>query len=458
MPLANGNFLVSLALFGWIPVVFFLFLLLPPRRAVSTSLLVGWLFLPVASFDLPGFLDYNKITATCLGVFLVAAILDKRLWNFRPTRFDLPMLVWCLCPLVTSVSNNLGVYDGLSAVIRQTILWGLPYVMGRAYFGDFKGLRELATVLFIGGLIYIPLCLYEIRMSPQLHNTIYGFHQHDFSQTMRYGGWRPTVFLQHGLAVGLFMGMTSLIGVWLWYSMPSRKFPGRPAGWLVALLLITSVLVKSLGALVLLALGLLVLFLSTKLRTRVLVLLLLLSFPLYIAARTVGGWSGDQMRDLAQLVGTEERVGSLLTRLRSEHYLMEKAKLQPLLGWGAWDRSLVGDKDHIVKTREGPVKVIPDGFWIVIFGMYGLVGLASITIAILMPLLLLIRRFPASSWATPEIAPVVVLTIILGLYMLDNLMNDHGQSAVHLDSRWCHWSSSQVAERANLPQQSMIKS
>jgi len=220
------------------------------------------------------------------------------------------------------------------------------------------------------------------------------------------------------------MSVTSLIGAWLWYSTPSRGFPGRPSGWLVALLLITSVLVKSLGALVLLALGLLLLFLSTKLRTRTLIVLLVLSFPLYIAARTVGGWSGDQMRDLARLVGTEERVGSLLTRLRSEHYLMEKAKLQPLLGWGAWDRSLVGDKDHIVKTREGPVKVIPDSFWIVIFGKYGLVGLASITIAISMPLLLLIRRFPASAWAIPEIAPVAALTMILGLYMLDNLMND----------------------------------
>jgi hypothetical protein len=112
-------------------------------------------------------------------------------------------------------------------------------------------------------------------------------------------------------------------------------------------------------------------------------------------------------------------------RLRSEYYLMERAKLQPLFGWGGWERSLVGDENNIVKTREGlPVQVIPDGFWIVIFGMYGLFGLASITIAILMPLLLLIRRFPASSWATPEIAPVAVLAITLGLYMLDNLMND----------------------------------
>jgi O-antigen ligase len=427
MPFANGNLLVFIALFGWIPVVFYLFLLLPARRAVSTALLVGWLFLPVASYDLPGFFDYNKATATCLNVFLAAALFDKdrRLWNFRPTRFDLPMLVWCLCPFVTSLSNDLGVYDGLSAAIQQTILWGLPYVMGRAYFADFKRLREFAIVLFIGGLIYIPLCLYEIHMSPQLHSTIYGFHQHDFSQTMRFGGWRPTIFLQHGLAVGLFMCMTSLIGTWLWYRMPSRIFPGRSVGWLVVLLLITSVLVKSWGALVLLALGLLVLVLSTMLRTRVLAVLLLSSIPLYIAARTVGGWSGDQLLALAQLSGSQERVESLLTRFRSEYYLMERAKLQPLLGWGRWDRSLVGDENNIVKTTEGwLVKVIPDSFWIVTFGMYGLFGLVSITIAILMPLLLLIRRFPASSWATPEIAPVAVLAMTLGLYMLDNLIND----------------------------------
>ena len=426
MSLVNENLLTSIVLFGWIPVVFFLFLLLPPRRAVGTSLLIGWLFLPVANYNLPGFLDYNKTTATCLSVFLAAAILDKdkRLWNFRPTKFDLPMLVWCLCPLATAVRNGLGMYDGLSAAIQQIILWGLPYMMGKAYFGDFEGLRELAIVLFIGGLIYIPLCLYEIKMSPQLHNTIYGFHQHDFSQTRRFSGWRPTVFLPHGLAVGLFMCMTSLIGTWLWYRMPSRIFPGRSVGWLVVLLIITSVLVKSSGALALLVLGLLVLFLSTMLRSWVLVLLLLVSFPLYTTARTVGGWSGDQLLALAQLGGSEERVESLLTRLRSEYYLVERAKLQPLLGWGAWGRSLVGDENYNVQSREGLfVKVIPDGFWIVIFGMYGLVGLASITIALLMPLLLLIRRLPASSWATPELAPVAVLTIVLGLYMLDNLMN-----------------------------------
>ena len=61
--------------------------------------------------------------------------------------------------------------------------------------------RTLLISIFIGGLLYVPLCLFEIRMSPQLHKLVYGFHQHIFAQTFRFEGWRPTVFLQHGLAV-----------------------------------------------------------------------------------------------------------------------------------------------------------------------------------------------------------------------------------------------------------------
>jgi hypothetical protein len=52
MPFANGNLLATIVLCGWTLVVFYLFSSLPPRRAVSISLLLGWLFLPVASFDL----------------------------------------------------------------------------------------------------------------------------------------------------------------------------------------------------------------------------------------------------------------------------------------------------------------------------------------------------------------------------------------------------------------------
>jgi hypothetical protein len=57
----------------------------------------------------------------------------------------------------------------------------------------------------VGGVVYAFLALVEIRFSPQLHNWIYGYHQMDFSMAMRFGGYRPMIFMQTGLAVGMFM-------------------------------------------------------------------------------------------------------------------------------------------------------------------------------------------------------------------------------------------------------------
>jgi hypothetical protein len=117
-------------------------------------------------------------------------------------RRDLPMAVWCVCPMFSSLANDLGVYDGLSQSLEQTIVWGVPYWIGRAYFTDFKALRDLALGIVIGGLIYVPFCLVEMRFSPQWHTWSYGYFQHDFTQVFRFGGYRPVVFMEHGLAVG----------------------------------------------------------------------------------------------------------------------------------------------------------------------------------------------------------------------------------------------------------------
>src|SRR5204863_66271 len=59
----------------------------------------------------------------------------------------------------------------------------------------------------VGGLIYSVLILWEVRMSPQLHATVYGAspRQADFAQAIRWGGYRPIVFMPHGLAVALFI-------------------------------------------------------------------------------------------------------------------------------------------------------------------------------------------------------------------------------------------------------------
>ena len=63
------------------------------------------------------------------------------------------------------------------------MIWGVPYLIGRFYFNDAAGTRDLALGLLLGGILYLPFCLFEIRMSPVLHTTLYGLHPASIYQT-----------------------------------------------------------------------------------------------------------------------------------------------------------------------------------------------------------------------------------------------------------------------------------
>src|SRR4051812_9416856 len=112
----------NFVIFAWVPFVLYLFARGKPRRAVTVSFLAAWLFLPVFSLKVPGLPDYTKVSATTLGVLLGALLFDwRRLFGFRPGPADLPVVVWCLSPLPASLSNNLGLYDGLSTALATTV-------------------------------------------------------------------------------------------------------------------------------------------------------------------------------------------------------------------------------------------------------------------------------------------------------------------------------------------------
>ena len=181
--------LSDIALLAWPIIVVALFLSLPPRQAVLFCLIGGWLILPVNGIRLDTLPDYNKSAACCLSVFGASLLFHWKRWEtVRPAWFDVPILLWSVCPILSSVMNGLGAYDGISAALSRSTVWLFPYVLGRVYFRQLDDFKALAVAIVLGGLVYVPLCLYEIRMSPQLHNTIYGFHQHSFLQTMRPGG------------------------------------------------------------------------------------------------------------------------------------------------------------------------------------------------------------------------------------------------------------------------------
>lgn len=239
---------------------------------------------------------------------------------------------------------------------------------------------------------------------------------------MRLGGFRPNVFFKTGLELGLWMTAASLAGWWLWRCGTIKKIGRFSFGsLLLPALLGTTILCRSTGALVLLAGGVLTLWLSIRFRTRWLLTALLLVGPVYVAIRVPNLWSGQQAVDLATaLVGEERTIAGISLQLREP--ARPKALEQPIFGWGGWDRNVVFlDDDH--EYRDANHMVMMDGLWIITLGTKGFFGLTLLYLALITPAALFIRRFPVRLWNDPRVAAGSLATTLLGLYIVDCLMN-----------------------------------
>ena len=412
------NLFAHAALIGWPIIALVLFSLLPPRRAVLASLIGAYLFLPMSGYDLPGLSSYDKTTAATLSTLLGVLLFDPgRLLSFRPSPFDLPILLWCFAPPLASITNGLGVYDAGSGLVRQIFGLGVPYLLGRIYFTDLASLRELAIGIFVGGLLYVPLCLFEIRMSPQLHTIVYGWYQHSFAQTKRFGGWRPTVFMQHGLAVGFWMTIATLAGGWLWWTGAVRKMFGLSVAWLVVAICVTTILCKSFGALVLGAIGAGTLLACRQFRSGI-PLVILSAIPIsYIAIRAPDLYDGSHLLAFAESMGNEERADSLRYRLDAEGILSEHAWKRPVFGWGGWGRNRPASFEEDVKS------VATDGLWIIFFGSYGMFGMIAFYAIFLLPGLMAWKVLPATAWGGPAATGAAVAVVVSVLFVIDSLFN-----------------------------------
>jgi uncharacterized membrane protein len=423
----QGNALVPLALLGSVPLISWLFGKVHPGKAAAIAFVLAWMFLPVASIPLKGLPDFTKVTVTCTAILLAAWMSDRqRLLSFRFMGVDMPMLLWCTCPFLSSVVNGLGAYDGISESMYQSFTWGLPYFVARIYFSDLHGLHTLGTVVFLGGLLYIPFCFVEMIMSPQLHRWTYGFHQHSILQSMRDGGFRPMVYMEHGLMVAMWMVSGSILGIWMNRAKILPDFIGGlpwggyvrkiPFRLLLAGLIATTFLMRSSGALFLFIIGLGVLFISTKTKSVLLVWLLLAIPPAYMVSRGTGWWTGENLSSAIADKFSAERAQSLQFRFDNETMLVKKALAGTFFGWGGWNRSRVFDQD-------GRDLSVTDGLWIITLGTKGIYGLILLTLVITLPVYMLLYRSTPGQWRTAEYGAVSAMSVLLALYMIDNLLN-----------------------------------
>jgi hypothetical protein len=249
----------------------------------------------------------------------------------------------------------------------------LPFWLAQRFLARPEDQVMLLRAFVFWALAYSVLCLYEIRMSPQLNYMIYGFFPHSFLQHIRAGGFRPIVFLPHGLWIGIYLAMSVLSALTLFmWSKRNGKQGLSVFGWAVLMiwLLLVLYLSKTVGALAM-TLFFIPLLLLAGVPGQLMFAMIVAGVTLFYPLLRGAGWIPvDTVYEVSQSF-SEERAQSLKFRLDNEDVLLERAAEKPLAGWGSWGRNLIYDKD------TGKLLSVTDGAWIIIIGTFGWLGYIS---------------------------------------------------------------------------------
>jgi len=401
---------------------------MPPGRALIVSLLGAYLFLPPqpTAFDPPLLPPMNKESLPNLTVLLLCLALYRDRIELLPKSRAARVLlaIFIFSPLGTTITNlepvffgriglpGMGIKDMVSTIFRQISIIA-PFLLARNLLSSAEDQRDLLIAFVVGGLVYSVPMLLEVRLSPQINIWVYGFFQHSFEQMMREGGFRPIVFLYHGLWAAFFIMVCTAAAAILF-----RAEKGRPSAYaMVATVYLFAVLVlcKSLASLMYaMFLVPLVVFLPRRLQLWVAMGLtvLTLSYPML---KAVGAIPERQILAQAEKISAD-RAGSLRYRLENENVLLDRAMEKPLFGWGSWNRNMILDPVTGISTT------VSDGFWVIALGVFGWVGWFGLFGLLLLPVVLLWRKLHGSvlRHASPYVAG---MSLLLALNVFDMLPN-----------------------------------
>jgi O-antigen ligase len=254
-------------------------------------------------------------------------------------------------------------------------------------------------------------------MSPNLHHSVYGYaYFPDFTQTRRWGGYRPTVFLIHGLAVGLFALAVALLAAA--EGRTTKRRLGLPTRWSTLYLVVVLVLCKSTGAIIM---GLVTLpfvaLTSPRRQIRVAVLLAAVCIT-YFGVKLAGVFPDQAITEFMSSHLDADRAGSLQFRFDSDKALIDHARERLWFGWGEFGRNRVYDD-------TGRDMVVTDGHWIIVLCSGGLLRLACTFGLLLYPVIRAARvlkrvREPADRFLLAGLA------VVLACYVFDLLPNGMG--------------------------------
>ncbi len=380
--------MATFVLFAWPLVALGIFASQGALKGLIWATLIGALFLPENfRIDLPGLPSYDKNMAVTIGILLgvlISRFTEKSAENPVPLshqgRRTLIILtaLTVISPIATVVTNpeslvfgptfvpSLSIRDFIS-MMTENILFLIPLFLARSLLTSAQSHVELLRAFVILGGVYSLLVLFEARMSPQLHQWTYGYFQHVWVQHIRGGAFRPIVFLEHGLWVGIFL-LTCVFAAFALVRSDKQitrvSIPPIAWGmWFLGVLFVS----RNFGALALTILLLpLIWFFSARFQLFIaaVVAVFVLTYP---ALRHSGTIPVDR---IAEAVGriSYERQESLQYRFDNEENFIARAKLKPVAGWGGWGRWRIRDE------QTGQDVSVSDGRWMSILGERGWLG------------------------------------------------------------------------------------
>ena len=439
----NANAFAYFALAVFPVLAFFVFSRLRPVTAAVGLALGGAMFLPHdLTFDFPLLPPIGKESITYLSILACALYYTpRRLLAARPgLGIEALGLVMAFGAIMTVMLNDdpirygptvlpgVPIRDLWAAAIDDVLIFALPAFLGRVYLRDAEDLRLVLRLFVLAGLVYSVGILWELRMAPSLHLMTYGYHPNSMSKSLRYGGYRPMMFMPSGIAVGVFMATTVIAAVGLAKAkvplaiLSARQLAisglrrVRIGGHQVAgYLLVILIACKSMASI---GWGVMFYPLITVFRWRMLALAALLGCVLvlsYPATRLAGLIPLDRIVETISRYDTV-RARSLGGRFNAENLMLAKAMDRPLFGWGAYQRNWAFDED------TGRFLVVPDGFWVIQVSGRGLVGFGTAFGLLVVPVLVSLRwlrRVPGRR----ERQLLAVLCIVIVVRAMDQLPN-----------------------------------
>lgn len=329
----------QVALVGYIPLAAIIMAGRNNALCFSLAYLIGLMFLPSGlEFEIPGVPDLTKENVPALGILIGTILFHPRIFDrFRLSKLDFLFAFAMLAAFITAYINGFGTRYGIAQMLDVLMSFALPIVLARIHLGTPASIKVFMITLVLLSCIYVPMSMWEFRMSPQIHTTVYGYFQHVFQQHQRGSFWRPIVFFYHALALGRFYALATFLALFPVRKDLARLF-GRYGNYIFLIPLFGLLLEQSISP-VLLFLFMSALYLAIQVRHWVVLVMPLLAFTwltLVFGGIEIGYGSVDRFTPVSS-----ERAASFEYRLQALREYRTVILNRPWFGHGGFNHGRI---------------------------------------------------------------------------------------------------------------------